>query len=211
MADGPPLAAPYRPCRRRAVIPAARAPEFRGGVLGGIDWERWSVVLLKPDCVRLGLEDAVLDRLATVADIAARTTLTVADWQVFVHYWDLLVDADWFDVDVPGALRTMYVGHRVTVALAHGPAGIAVTLRGLLGHFDPSQAAAGTIRGDLGTDSLATARAEGRLVHNLVHTSDDPAAARRDFGTWYGAHQHQLLHPTRPDLPHARDARRPQP
>ncbi|MFJ1717329.1 hypothetical protein [Streptomyces sp. NPDC088260] len=45
---------------------------------------------------------------------------------------------------------------------------------------------AGTIRGDLANDSLAAATRGGRLVRNLVHTSDDPASARRDFGTWYG-------------------------
>ncbi|MFR9722948.1 nucleoside-diphosphate kinase [Streptomyces sp. MS19] len=169
-------------------------PEVRGGVLGGIDWSRWSVVLLKPDCVRRGLADAVLDRLAAEADIRGRKNVTVADWQVFIHYWDLLVDADWFiGLDVPACLRSMYVDRRVTVALAHGPSGIAGRLRQLLGHFDPSEAAPGTIRGDLGTDSLAAARAAERLVENLVHTSDDADAARRDFGTWYGANSHQLL------------------
>ncbi|MDN3061257.1 nucleoside-diphosphate kinase, partial [Streptomyces sp. SRF1] len=56
----------------------------------------------------------------------------------------------------------------------------------------------GTIRGDLGEDSLAAALAERRLVRNLVHTSDDPDAARRDFGTWYGAHHRALLSPPSP-------------
>ena len=167
-------------------------PEFRGGVLGGVDWTRWSVVLLKPDCVRRGLTDTVLRRLAAVADISGRIDVIV-DWQVFVHYWDLLVDADWFDVDVPACLRSMYVGQQVTLALARGPEGTPELLRAQLGHFDPSQAAEGTIRGDLGTDSLAAARAEGRLVENLVHTSDDANAARRDFGIWYGANRFHLL------------------
>ncbi|WP_063784197.1 nucleoside-diphosphate kinase [Streptomyces sp. SBT349] len=178
------------------------APEVRGGVLGGVDWKCWSVVLLKPDCVRRGLADAVLDRLAPHAEIRDRRDVTVADWQVFVHYWDLLVDADWFDLDIPGCLRSMYVGHTVTVALAHGPTGLAHRLRALLGHFDPSEAPPGSIRGDLGTDSLTAARAEGRLVENLVHTSDDAEAACRDFGIWYGANHHRLL--TEPSLPEPR-------
>jgi nucleoside diphosphate kinase len=187
--------------------PVTRPPEFRGGVVGGVDWSRWSVVLLKPDCVRRGLTEAVLDRLAAVARISGRKDIVVADWQIFVHYWDMLVDADWFDVDVVSCLRSMYVGQQVTVALAHGTEGVAGLLRAQLGFFDPSQARAGTIRGDLGTDSLADARAEGRLVENLVHTSDDAQAARRDFGTWYGANQSHLLTLTR-TLPPARDSRR---
>lgn len=169
------------------------APDSRGGVIGGVDWSRWSVILLKPDCIRHGLTDTVLNRLSAVADICGRTDVTVADWQIFVHYWDLLVDADWFDINIPESLRSMYVGQQVTVALAHGPVDTPQLLRQQLGHFDPSMAAEGTIRGDLGTDSLISARSQGRLVENLVHTSDDACAARRDFGTWYGADRHQLL------------------
>lgn len=184
-----------------------KPPEFRGGVLGGVDWTRWSVVLLKPDCIRRGLTDAVLERLAAVADISGCMDVT-ADWQVFVHYWDLLVDADWFDVEIPACLRSMYVGQQVTVALAHSAQGTPELLRAQLGHFDPSKAAMGTIRGDLGVDSLATARAEGRLVENLVHTSDDAQAARRDFGTWYGANRFQLLASRTASLPAARALRR---
>ncbi|MEE1810394.1 nucleoside-diphosphate kinase [Streptomyces sp. BE133] len=63
------------------------------------------------------------------------------------------------------------------------------------GHYDPSKAAAGTIRGDLGDDSLDQALAEKRLVNSLVHTSDDADAARRDFGTWFGANRRGLLAP----------------
>lgn len=174
-----------------------KRPQTSGGVLSGIDWDRWSVVLCKPDCVRRGLVDTVLNRINTVAPIRARMDVTVADWQIFVHYWDLLVDADWFDRDIPCCLRALYVGQRVTVALAHGPVGISTPqlLRDQLGHFDPSQAAPGTIRGDLGRDSLAAAEANHRLVDNLIHTSDDDAATARDFGTWYGARHHRWLIP----------------
>ncbi len=192
-----------------------RRPETSGGVLGGIDWSRWSVILCKPDCVRDGKVDAVLERIAAVVPVLGRRDVVVADWQVFVHYWDLLVDRDWYDLDTPTALREMYVGKTVTVALAHGPAGTdtPALVRSLLGHFDPSRAAPGSIRGDLGTDSLTTARAAGRLVENLVHSSDDAAATCRDFGTWYGADRHELLTPPGEILPGQRsgDGARPRP
>jgi nucleoside-diphosphate kinase len=153
------------------------------------------------------LEDAVLERLASFVHVFARQKVVVADWQVFVHYWDMVVDADWYDLDVISSLRSMYVGQTVTVALANGPVGTPELLRDQLGHFDPTRAAEGTIRGDLGADSLATARAAGRLVENLVHTSDDAQATRRDFGTWYGARRHDLLIPRTASLPPARDPR----
>ncbi|MFB6839756.1 nucleoside-diphosphate kinase [Streptomyces sp. NPDC056361] len=159
------------------------------------DFENISVVLCKPDAVEHGLVNDVLDRIAaTGATVTNRQLVTVERWQINVHYWDLLVDADWFpDRDIPTCLEAEYAGRQVAVALAYGEPGLHARLRDLLGHFDPTRAAPGTIRGDLGTDSLAAAAAEGRLVRNLVHTSDDPDAARRDFGTWFGARRSGLL------------------
>ncbi|MFG3134404.1 nucleoside-diphosphate kinase [Streptomyces tendae] len=164
------------------------------------DFDHCSVILCKPDAVERGLVDAVLERVAaTGAVIANRQEVTVRPWQAHVHYWDLLVDADWFpDRDIPACLNDMYAGRNVTVALAYGEPGLHTRLRDVLGHFDPTLAAPGTIRGDLGEDSLATALAEKRLVRNLVHTSDDADAARRDFGTWYGAGRRNLLTPHLP-------------
>ncbi|MFJ8133351.1 nucleoside-diphosphate kinase [Streptomyces hydrogenans] len=164
------------------------------------DFENISVVLCKPDAVERGLVDDVLERIAAAgAVVTNRQQVTVQRWQINVHYWDLLVDADWFpDRDIPACLEAEYAGRQVVVALAHGAAGLHSRLRDLLGHFDPPHAAPGTIRGDLGTDSLPAAAAQKRLVRNLVHTSDDPHAARRDFGTWYGARRSGLLAPLLP-------------
>jgi nucleoside diphosphate kinase len=172
-----------------------RRPAHVGQVLAGIDWDRWSVILCKPDCVRRGLTDQVLARIAEKVPVVGRLDVTVADWQIYVHYWDLLIGADWLDRDIPACLQATYVGRPVTVALAHGPAGTSTPrlIRQLLGHFDPAQAKPGTIRADLGTDSLAAATAEHRLVDNLVHASDDATATCRDFGTWYGANRHYVL------------------
>ncbi len=166
-----------------------------GSVVDGVDWSRFTVVLLKPDCVRRKLTGTVLDRIAEHVELVAVEEVTVADWQVFVHYWDLLVDRDWFDIDIPECLRNIYVGREVVIAVGRGPDGTtAERVRTLLGHFDPTKAAPGTIRGDLGEDSHLQARAERRLVENLVHTSDDPIATCRDFGTWFGANRAELLH-----------------
>lgn len=175
-----------------------------GSVVEGIDFARWAVILCKPDAVERGLVDAVLDRIETAqVAVSDRLDLTAQVWQAHVHYWDLLVDADWFpDRDIPACLDAEYANRPVTVALAHGEPGVHHRLRQLLGHFDPTRAAPGTVRGDLGNDSLTAALAERRLVRNLVHTSDDPDAARRDFGTWYGARHRALLSP--PIAPHQR-------
>jgi nucleoside diphosphate kinase len=172
-----------------------------GRRLGVTEFDRCSVILCKPDAVERGLVDAVLDRIrATGITVSDRLDVTVQAWQAHVHYWDLLVDADWFpDRDIPACLDAEYADRRVAVALAHGEPGFHGRLRQLLGHYDPTRAAPGTIRGDLGQDSLDAALAEKRLVRNLVHTSDDTGAARRDFGTWFGAGRRLLL--TSPSVP----------
>ncbi|MFE7117200.1 nucleoside-diphosphate kinase [Streptomyces sp. NPDC057654] len=169
-----------------------------GSVLDGVDWSCWSVVMLKPDCLRRGLVDKVLDRIGEHERIVTREEVTVADWQIHVHYWDLLVDRDWFSIDVVSYLRRTYTGQKVVIALVHGGAGTPERVRALLGHYDPAVAKAGTIRGDLGDDSQEKSRAEGRLIENLVHTSDDPPTVCRDFGTWFGADRHELLFPSGP-------------
>ncbi|WP_326692301.1 MULTISPECIES: nucleoside-diphosphate kinase [unclassified Streptomyces] len=175
-------------------------PSESGSVVEGIDFSHWAVVLCKPDAVDRTLVDTVLERItAAGVTLVSRRDLVARAWQAHVHYWDLLVDADWFPGrDIPACLDAIYADQPVTVALARGEPGIHSRLRQTLGHFDPTQAEPGTIRGDLGNDSLQAALAEKRLVHNLVHTSDDPAAARRDFGTWFGAGRRELLAPAAP-------------
>lgn len=181
-----------------------RKPSRSGRVVDGVDWDCWSVILCKPDAVDRGLVDDILNRLTlNGAQLIARTGVTVKPWQIHVHYWDLLVDRDWFTGrDIPACLDSEYADRNVVVALAYGLPGIHARLRDRLGHFDPTVAAAGTIRGDLGADSLACALTERRLVRNLVHTSDDAVAACRDFGIWFGAARSNLV------LPHPRSATR---
>jgi nucleoside-diphosphate kinase len=158
------------------------------------DWDQLSVVLLKPDCVQRDMADRVLGRLSQVASIIVVEQVRVTDWQIFVHYNDLLINRDTFTgIDIAECLRRSYAGHHAMIALARGPVGTPRRLRALLGHFDPSQAEPGTIRADLGTDNLAKARAQDRLVDNLIHTSDDAQAARRDFGIWFGTSRRHLL------------------
>ena len=51
--------------------------------------------------------------------------------------------------------------------------------RSLAGATDPTSAAPGTIRGDLGRDWGA------KVQQNLVHGSDSPESAAREIGIWF--------------------------
>ncbi|WP_309227474.1 nucleoside-diphosphate kinase [Micromonospora thermarum] len=162
-----------------------------------MDWTRWSVVLLKPDCVARGLVDPVLTWIGLQVTLVDRRIVIPTEAQIFTHYHDLLTTrlAHFTWVDVRADLRRTYVGQPVGIALAHGP-NAAPRLREMLGHFDPAQARPDTIRGRFGNDSLRRAKAEHRLIANVIHSSDDPHGAEREFGIWYGPHEHHLLQPS---------------
>ncbi|MUL41572.1 hypothetical protein FZ103_10355 [Streptomonospora sp. PA3] len=166
-------------------------------------WEYWSVVLCKPDAVRRGLVDSILLHIGRAAELVARRDVQVSHDQILTHYADMLALDDRFGFDVAAELRRNYVGSRVVVALAHSEtAGLPQRLRGLLGHYDPARARPDTIRGRLGIDSAARARAEGRFIDNLVHTSDDTAGAEREFTVWFGPAYRPVL-----SLDHVQESR----
>ena len=57
-------------------------------------------------------------------------------------------------------------------------------VRRITGYTDPATAEKGTIRGDLGVDSIAKSTAEGRAVENLVHASGNPEEAKAELKLW---------------------------
>ncbi|WP_285629708.1 nucleoside-diphosphate kinase [Actinoallomurus iriomotensis] len=164
---------------------------------GVVDWAQWTVILLKPDCLRRGLADAVLQRVGRVVTVSAVRSLIPTEAQVFAHYDDMLPPevCRTLGLDVPAELRRIFVDNQVIVALGHGHQA-ADRLRAVLGGTDPSLADPNSIRGHFGADNLATARAEGRLIDNLIHTSDHTGVVERDFTIWYGAANRHLLIPT---------------
>lgn len=59
------------------------------------------------------------------------------------------------------------------------------TVRKIVGHTLPVEAAPGTIRGDFSSDSPDIANEEQRPVKNLVHASGDPDEAAREIKLWF--------------------------
>lgn len=57
-------------------------------------------------------------------------------------------------------------------------------VRRITGYTDPSTAEKGTIRGDLGIDSIVKSTDEGRAVENLVHASGNPEEAEAELKLW---------------------------
>ena len=165
-----------------------------GSPAADTDWFFWTVILLKPDCLARDLAGPVLAMAGEHVRVTATRTLHPTAGQVLEHYADILHLSAEIGVDVAADLIRIYVGRPVAVALGYGP-DAAMRLRAVLGHRDPAQAGPDTIRGRFGTDSLRAARAEGRLIDNLIHSSDDAGAVPGDLIRWFGPDGVTLLCP----------------
>lgn len=58
-------------------------------------------------------------------------------------------------------------------------------VRKVTGYTDPASADKGTIRGDLGEDSIQAANKEKRPVKNLIHASGTPEEAEKEIKLWF--------------------------
>jgi nucleoside-diphosphate kinase len=157
-----------------------------------IDWRYWTVILLKPDCLTRNLLSPVLAMVEQHLSVLHVTKVFPTETQIFTHYADMLPRSAELGRDVAAELRRIYLGHQAAVALGYGE-NAAPRLRALLGPTDPAAAGPDTIRGRYAADSLAQATANGRLIDNLIHSSDTTDVVPVDFDTWYGSDNRHLL------------------
>ena len=146
-----------------------------------------TLILLKPDAVHRGLIGRILTRFEEKG-------LKIVGLKMRQFPVDLI--REHYAVHKERPFYASLVGFMTSapvVAIALEGVGAIEVARNLIGATNSRKAAPGTIRGDLGADSLENAALQKRLVRNLVHTSDDADAARRDFGTWFGAGRRALL------------------
>jgi nucleoside-diphosphate kinase len=133
-----------------------------------------TLVLVKPDGVARNLTGEILSRIEAKGYQLVDIRLVTPDREVLsAHYaehegkpfYEPLIE--FMQSGPVVAIRVS--GHRVIEGF-----------RTLAGTTDPTTAAPGTIRGDLGRDwGLA-------VQHNLVHGSDAPETARRELDLWFG-------------------------
>lgn len=132
-----------------------------------------SLVLVKPDGFARGLTGEVLRRIeAKGYRLVALDVLTPTREHLAAHY------AEHAGKPFYEPLLTFMSSGPVTAILIEGERCIE-GFRSLAGATDPTKAAAGTIRGDLGRDW-------GRPVQeNIVHGSDSPTSAAREIDIWF--------------------------
>jgi nucleoside-diphosphate kinase len=132
-----------------------------------------SLVLVKPDGYQRGLSGEVLRRVeAKGYTLEALAVLTPTREQLEVHY------AEHAGKPFYEPLLGFMSSGPVVAAVIEGQDCIK-GFRALAGATNPTEAAPGTIRGDLGRDWGA------KVQQNIVHGSDSPESAVREIAIWF--------------------------
>lgn len=132
-----------------------------------------SLVLVKPDGYRRGLTGEVLRRIeAKGYSLTALAVVRPTREQLAAHY------AEHEGKPFYQPLVEFMSSGPVTAVVVQGHGCIA-GFRSLAGATDPTAAAPGTIRGDLGRDWGL------KVQQNIVHGSDSPESAAREIAIWF--------------------------
>jgi nucleoside-diphosphate kinase len=142
-----------------------------------------TLVLLKPDAVVRGLAGRLIQRFedAGLKIVGIRMRQVDSDL-ARRHYFDL---EERFGKSVFD-LTTRFMQSGPVVALALEGVEAVANVRKLVGSTFPSQAPAGTIRGDFAHTSKAYAEAQQSVVANLVHASGSADEAKYEVDLWFG-------------------------
>ncbi|MBW0254590.1 nucleoside-diphosphate kinase [Cellulomonas sp. PS-H5] len=134
-----------------------------------------TLVLVKPDGVGRGLSGEVLRRIEAKGYTLVAVELRTADDALLEEHYAEHQGKPFFQplVDFMKSgpvLAVVAEGHRVIEGF-----------RSLAGATEPTTAAPGTIRGDLGRDWGL------KVTQNLVHGSDSEESAAREIALWFPA------------------------
>lgn len=133
-----------------------------------------TLVLIKPDGVERRLTGEVLARIERKGYQIVDLRLVHADRELLARHYAEHEGKPFYE----GLLD--FLGSGPTVAVRVRGNRVIEGFRSLAGATDPTTAAPGTIRGDLG-------RAwDTPLLLNIVHGSDSPESAARELAIWFG-------------------------
>lgn len=132
-----------------------------------------TLVLIKPDGVARGLTGEILRRIEAKGYQLVDLRLVQPDRDLLAKHYEEHVGKPFYEPLV----EFMESGPVVAIRLAGDR--VIEGFRSLAGTTDPTTAAPGTIRGDLGRDWGL------KVQQNLVHGSDSVESATRELGLWF--------------------------
>ncbi|WP_125099207.1 nucleoside-diphosphate kinase [Leucobacter chromiireducens] len=132
-----------------------------------------TLILVKPDGVARGLTGEILRRIEAKGYRITDLRMLTASRELLAEHYEEHAGKPFFEP----LLEFMSSGPVVAVR-AEGNR-VIEGFRSLAGATDPTAAAPGTIRGDLGRDWGVA------VQQNLVHGSDSTLSAERELGLWF--------------------------
>ena len=132
-----------------------------------------TLVLVKPDGVSRNLTGEILRRIEAKGYQLVDVKLLQASRELLAKHYEEHLGKPFYEPLVEFMESGAIVAFRVTGERA------IEGFRSLAGATDPTTAAPGTIRGDLGRDWGL------RVQQNLVHGSDSPESAARELALWF--------------------------
>jgi nucleoside-diphosphate kinase len=132
-----------------------------------------SLVLIKPDGVVRNLTGEILSRIEAKGYSLVDIKLIQADRELLAAHYAEHEGKPFYEPLV----EFMESGPIVAIRIAGNS--VIQGFRSLAGATDPTAAAPGTIRGDLGRDWGL------KVQQNLVHGSDSPESAARELALWF--------------------------
>lgn len=132
-----------------------------------------TLVLVKPDGVQRGLTGQILARIEAKGYTLAQLKLVTATREILEQHYEEHQGKPFFE-----PLVEFMLSGPVVAAVVEGDR-VIEGFRSLAGATEPTTAAPGTIRGDLGRDWGE------KVQKNLVHGSDSPESAEREIGIWF--------------------------
>lgn len=132
-----------------------------------------TLILVKPDGVTRGLSGEILRRIEAKGYTLVAVELRRADEDVLAQHYAEHVDKPFY-----GPLVEFMLSGPTLAVVAEGER-VIEGFRSLAGTTDPTTAAPGTIRGDLGRHWPTV------VLQNLVHGSDSADSAAREIAIWF--------------------------
>jgi nucleoside-diphosphate kinase len=136
-------------------------------------------IIIKPDGVKRNLIGEIIKRLEKEGLSVRAIKMINAEIETLRRHYSAHIDKHFYQ-----GLEAYLIEGPIVAMVFEGSESIEKA-RDLIGHTDPSQAKKGTIRGDLGKDSLERADREKRSVRNLIHASGTKEEAESEIGLWF--------------------------
>ncbi|HCX85157.1 MAG TPA: nucleoside-diphosphate kinase [Micrococcales bacterium] len=132
-----------------------------------------TLVLVKPDGVARNLTGEILRRIEAKGYRLTALDLRTADTPLLEAHYAEHVGKPFY------APLLEFMGSGPLVAVVVEGFRVIEGVRTIIGATDPTAAAPGSIRGDLGADTGE------KVQRNLVHASDSPESAEREIALWF--------------------------